>query len=118
VSTIPFRTAREIRDAVHSRNVSAVQVCEHALATIDAAGSFSAAAPLMNTIEAGDLLLVGDASVGIGKCGPVAASIARWRASGRSLRPLPRSSRKTGAPFTPKDLHNESKILGSLSKSS
>jgi len=37
VSTIPFRTAREIRDAVRGRSVSAVQVCEHALATIEAA---------------------------------------------------------------------------------
>jgi len=37
VSTIPFRTAREIRDAVSGRSVSAVQVCEHALATIEAA---------------------------------------------------------------------------------
>jgi aspartyl-tRNA(Asn)/glutamyl-tRNA(Gln) amidotransferase subunit A len=35
LSQLPFQTAREIRDAVGARQVSAVEVCEHALARID-----------------------------------------------------------------------------------
>src|SRR5688572_27695327 len=33
--TIPFQTARDVRDAVAGGRVSAVEVCEHALARID-----------------------------------------------------------------------------------
>ena len=36
MSQLPFQTAREIRDAVGARQISAVEVCEHALARIDA----------------------------------------------------------------------------------
>jgi aspartyl-tRNA(Asn)/glutamyl-tRNA(Gln) amidotransferase subunit A len=36
LSELPFRTAREIRDAIGRRQVSAVEVCEQALARIDA----------------------------------------------------------------------------------
>jgi aspartyl-tRNA(Asn)/glutamyl-tRNA(Gln) amidotransferase subunit A len=36
VSELPFQTAREIRDAVGARQVSAVEICERALARIDA----------------------------------------------------------------------------------
>src|SRR5918999_1841196 len=38
-SAPPFQTAREIRDAVHARQVSAVEICEHALARIEAHNS-------------------------------------------------------------------------------
>ena len=37
VSTLPFQTARDVRDAVARRHVSAVEVCEDALARIDSA---------------------------------------------------------------------------------
>ncbi len=37
MSTLPFYTAREIRDAVVGRQVSAVEVCEQAISRIDAA---------------------------------------------------------------------------------
>jgi aspartyl-tRNA(Asn)/glutamyl-tRNA(Gln) amidotransferase subunit A len=36
MSELPFQTAREIRDAIAARQVSAVEICEHALARIDA----------------------------------------------------------------------------------
>src|SRR5688500_283416 len=36
VTSLPFQTAREIRDAVHARRASAVEVCEAALARINA----------------------------------------------------------------------------------
>ena len=39
VTEPPFQTAREIRDAVHARKVSAVEVCNNALARIEAHNS-------------------------------------------------------------------------------
>jgi aspartyl-tRNA(Asn)/glutamyl-tRNA(Gln) amidotransferase subunit A len=36
VTRFPFQTAREIRDAVLARQISAVEVCEQALARIEA----------------------------------------------------------------------------------
>ena len=36
VRELPFQTAREIRDAIRARQISAVEVCERALARIDA----------------------------------------------------------------------------------
>jgi len=39
MSTLPFHTAREIRDAVGAGHVSAVEICEHALARIAALDS-------------------------------------------------------------------------------